>query len=84
MVSVALAQDPTRDVIAEPIDPSDDASPAHDNDRRPGGFTAWSSPGYKGHIQRTKGSPGCYRLDGGAIASFDGPSGFQYNFYGDD
>ncbi|KAF9145114.1 hypothetical protein BG015_012003 [Linnemannia schmuckeri] len=47
------------------------------------GFTAWSSPGLKGHKQRTKDTPGCYRLDGGAVGSFEGDLNTQYAFYGD-
>ncbi|KAG0373439.1 hypothetical protein BGX24_011698 [Mortierella sp. AD032] len=47
------------------------------------GFTAWSSPGLKGHKQRTRGTPGCYRLDGGAVGSFEGNPDYQYAFYGD-
>ncbi|KAG0285036.1 hypothetical protein BGZ96_010664 [Linnemannia gamsii] len=46
-------------------------------------FTAWSSPGLKGHKQRTKNTPGCYRLDGGAVGSFEGDPNIQYAFYGD-
>ncbi|KAK5821691.1 hypothetical protein F5H01DRAFT_337703 [Linnemannia elongata] len=56
----------------------------HDHDRASSsGFTAWSSPGLKGHKQRTKNTPGCYKLDGGAVGSFEGDSNTQYVFYGD-
>lgn len=47
-------------------------------------FTAWSSPGYKGHKQRRKNTKGCYRLDGGAVGSFEGSTKVQYGFYKDD
>lgn len=58
----------------------------HDSDHPPrhsSGFTAWSSPGLKGHRQRTKNTPGCYKLDGGAVGSFEGDPNIQYTFYGD-
>ncbi|KAF9541370.1 hypothetical protein EC957_003099 [Mortierella hygrophila] len=56
----------------------------HDHGRpSSSGFTAWSSPGLKGHKQRTKNTPGCYKLDGGAVGSFEGDSNTQYAFYGD-
>ncbi|KAG0043610.1 hypothetical protein BGZ83_011211 [Gryganskiella cystojenkinii] len=49
------------------------------------GFTAWSSPGYKGHRQHTKhNTKGCYRLSGGAVGSFEGSNRVQYGFYKDD
>ncbi|KAF9121518.1 hypothetical protein BGW39_010456 [Mortierella sp. 14UC] len=35
-------------------------------------FTAWSSPGFRGH-----------KLDGGAVGNFEGNSDYQYAFYGD-
>ncbi|KAF8935491.1 hypothetical protein BGZ47_009915 [Haplosporangium gracile] len=47
------------------------------------GFTAWSSPGLKGHKQRTKNTPGCYKLNSGAVGGFEGDSNTQYAFYGD-
>ena len=47
-------------------------------------FIAWSSPGYKGHKQRRKNTKGCYRLDGGAVGSFEGSTKIQYGFYKDD
>ncbi|KAF8931574.1 hypothetical protein EDD21DRAFT_382278 [Dissophora ornata] len=46
-------------------------------------FTAWSSPGFKGHKQRNKNTPGCYRLDGGAVGSFEGDTSMMYAFYQD-
>ena len=46
-------------------------------------FTAWSSPGFKGHKQRNKNTPGCYRLDGGAVGSFEGDTSMTYAFYQD-
>ncbi|KAG0363083.1 hypothetical protein BGZ54_008362, partial [Gamsiella multidivaricata] len=46
-------------------------------------FTAWSSPGFKGHKQRNKNTPGCYRLDGGAVGSFDASRSYKYAFFND-
>ncbi|KAI1318612.1 hypothetical protein EDD11_006113 [Mortierella claussenii] len=47
-------------------------------------FIAWSSPGYKGHKQERKNTRGCYRLDGGAVGSYEGSSSVKYAFYKDD
>ncbi|KAF9972190.1 hypothetical protein BGZ65_009958, partial [Modicella reniformis] len=55
------------------------------NHDRPSRFIVWSSPGYKGHKQVTKGTRGCYRLDGGAVGSFEGGIRFsKYGFFKDD
>ncbi|KAG0329601.1 hypothetical protein BG004_002295 [Podila humilis] len=85
LVSVTLAQtaseEPRRDAVAETIE--QDYNLTHDDDHH-SDFTAWSSPGYKGHRQRTKGTPGCYRLDGGAVGSYTGPSDSYYVFHGGD
>lgn len=55
---------------------------SHDKSSR---VVIWSSPGYKGHKQVTKGTRGCYRLDGGAVGSFEGGLGSsKYGFFKDD
>ncbi|GJJ72269.1 STAM-binding protein [Entomortierella parvispora] len=65
-----------------------DRDDSTDHDKKHGSkksqFIAWSSPDYKGHKQRTKNTKGCYRLDGGAVGSFEGSSKVQYGFYKDD
>ncbi|KAF9082065.1 hypothetical protein BGX23_000135 [Mortierella sp. AD031] len=89
-MALAVAQDsetladPALDLIT-PEAPAEDIDAHHGHNNRPSsGFTAWPSPGLKGHKQRTKNTPGCYRLDGGAVGSFDGSADFQYAFYKDD
>ncbi|KAF9212029.1 hypothetical protein BGZ59_007312 [Podila verticillata] len=80
VISVALAQEqPERNTIAKPIDSSENVSTSHNR-----AFTAWSSPGYKGHRQQNKGTRGCYKMDGGAVGSFEGSDDYQYGFYNDD
>ncbi|KAF9104864.1 hypothetical protein BGX29_001124 [Mortierella sp. GBA35] len=90
IMALAVAQDsetladPALDLIT-PEAPAEDIDAHHGHNNRPSsGFTAWPSPGLKGHKQRTKNTPGCYRLDGGAVGSFDGSADFQYAFYKDD
>jgi len=78
MVSVALHRSSPRDIVAELIDSSENIGASHDR-----AFTAWSSPGYKGHRQQSKGTRGCYRMDGGAVGSFEGSGNYQYGFYND-
>jgi hypothetical protein len=72
-------------VITDVISAEDaDVEICHGSGRPPShssGFTAWSLPGLKGHKQRTKNTPGCYKLDGGAVGSFEGDPKIQYAFY---
>ncbi|KAF9920037.1 hypothetical protein FBU30_010230 [Linnemannia zychae] len=77
------------EVLSDAV-PSDDLPSDASNDgvnaSRPSDrwtFTAWSSPGMKGHNQTTKNTPGCYRLDGGAVGSFEGNPRASYTFYRD-
>lgn len=64
-----------------PVDDKDVDS-SHDKSSR---VVVWSSPGYKGHKQVTKGTRGCYRLDGGAVGSFEGGlRSSKYGFFKDD
>ena len=69
--------------VAAAVIPAEDAEVEITHDHGSSGFTAWSSPGLKGHKQRTKNTPGCYKLDGGAVGSFEGDSNTQYAFYRD-
>ncbi|KAG0019964.1 hypothetical protein BGZ82_011741 [Podila clonocystis] len=78
IVSVVLAQEPERDTVAKPTDPSENVRISHNR-----GFTAWSSPGYKGRRQQNRGTRGCHRMDGGAVGSFEGSDDYQYGFYND-
>ncbi|KAF9958777.1 hypothetical protein BGZ72_010918 [Mortierella alpina] len=44
-------------------------------------FSAWSEANYHGRKQTNKGTSGCYRLDGRAVASYEGSKNMQYGFY---
>ncbi|KAF9572014.1 hypothetical protein EC968_010419 [Mortierella alpina] len=44
-------------------------------------FRVWSEANSHGRKQTTKGSAGCYRLDGRAVASYEGSGDKQYAFY---
>ncbi|KAF9951800.1 hypothetical protein BGZ70_000851 [Mortierella alpina] len=44
-------------------------------------FTAWTEANYHGSKQTNKGTSGCYRLDGRAVASYEGSKKMQYGFY---
>ncbi|KAF9916622.1 hypothetical protein BX616_003299 [Lobosporangium transversale] len=70
------------DETVEP--PNDMADPSNEDEIiDASNFIAWSSPGYKGHKQKRSNSEGCYRLDGGAVGSFEGSSSRKYGFYSD-
>ncbi|KAF9284896.1 hypothetical protein BGZ68_004319 [Mortierella alpina] len=44
-------------------------------------FSAYSDANYHGRKQTTKGTSGCYRLDGRAVGSYEGSKHMQYGFY---
>ncbi|KAF9565004.1 hypothetical protein EC968_004264 [Mortierella alpina] len=44
-------------------------------------FYVWSDANYHGRKQSTKGTSGCYRLDGRAVGSYEGSKKMQYGFY---